>query len=152
MGGETVGSREKWTGLGDVLEVDPICPADGLQFEEEEEREEPRALGIQSGVLGLNVSTVHGKGRLGEDQNYKQSIYLGVGGSTVTLFLIVIVAKYASVHCPERFTAGSQSSSCFSGGSHTLSPHRKEPWTSANRLPQGYNSFHGTPGQGIAIV
>lgn len=57
MGEETVGSREKWTGLGDVLEVGPICPADGLQFEEEE-REGPRALGIQSGALGLNVSTV----------------------------------------------------------------------------------------------
>lgn len=52
-----VGSKEKQTGSGGVLEVDPIRPADGLQFEEEE-REGPRALGIQSGAVGLDVSTV----------------------------------------------------------------------------------------------
>lgn len=39
------------------MKVDPICPADGLQFEAEE-REGPRALGIPSGPLGLDVSTM----------------------------------------------------------------------------------------------
>lgn len=40
-----VGSEEELTGSGGVLKVDPICPADGLQSEEEE-REGPRVWGF----------------------------------------------------------------------------------------------------------